>query len=111
MTQTTIDPQKHLRRMWEGAPKLAEAKANRIYMEELRKTLKAQLMKGCGLDAIGAQEREAYAHADYAEHLKALQEAVQIEETLRWRMVTDQASIEVYRSMEASARMMDRSTA
>ena len=68
-------------------------------------------MKGCGLDAIGAQEREAYAHADYAAHLKALQEAVQIEETLRWRMVTDQASVEVWRSQNASNRAIDRAAA
>lgn len=106
--QAPIDPQKHLRRMWENAPRLAEAKANRIFLEEFRKTLKAQLMKGCGLEAIGAQEREAYAHADYAAHLKALQEAVQIEETARWRMVTDQASVEVWRSQEASNRAIDR---
>ena len=105
-----IDPQKHLRRMWDAAPKLAEAKANRIYCEEFRKVLKAQLMKSCGLDAIGAQEREAYAHPDYAQHLKAIQEAVQIEETLRWRMVTDQASVETWRSLNASNRAMDKGT-
>lgn len=106
-----IDPQKHLRRMWDNAPKLAKAKAERVYMEEFRKTLKSQLMKTCGLEAIGAQEREAYAHPDYVQHLKALQEAVEEEERLRWRMVTDQASVEVWRSQEASNRAMDRAAA
>jgi hypothetical protein len=105
-----IDPQKHLRRLWESAPKLAQAKANRVYIEEMRKTLKAQLMKASGASSIGAQEAEAYSHPDYVAHLKALQEAVQIEETLRWRMVTDQASVEVWRSLESSARLMDRGT-
>lgn len=106
-----IDPQKHLRRMWENAPKLAKAKAERIYLEEFRKTLKAKLMKECGLDAIGAQEREAYAHKTYVEHLNGLKEAVQAEELLRWRMVADQASVEVWRSLEASNRSIDRSAA
>lgn len=106
-----IDPQKHLRRMWENAPKLAQAKANRVYMEEFRKTLKAQLMKSCGVDAIGAQEREAYAHPDYASHLDALKTAVETEELLRWRMVTDQASVEVWRSQEASNRAIDKAAA
>ena len=106
-----LDPQKHLRRMWENAPLLAQAKANRVYMEEYRKTLKATLMKSCGLDAIGAQEREAYAHPDYAKHLEALKEAVNAEELLRWRMVTDQASVEVWRSQEASNRAIDRGAA
>lgn len=106
-----IDPQKHLRRMWENAPKLAQAKANRVYMEEYRKTLKAQLMKACGLDAIGAQEREAYADEKYVAHLEALKDAIAAEEVLRWRMVADQASVEVWRSQEASNRAMDRAAA
>jgi hypothetical protein len=90
---------------------LAQAKADRVYMEEFRKTLKAQLMKACGESAIGAQEREAYAHDDYVKHLEALKEAVRAEEVLRWRMVADQASVEVWRSQEASNRAMDRSAA
>ena len=104
-----IDPQKHLRRLWENAPKFAEAKANRIYIEEFRKVLKAQLMKISGASSIGAQETEAYSSPDYIAHLEALKEAVQIEETLRWRMVTDQASVETWRSINASARNFDRS--
>lgn len=106
-----IDPQKHLRRMWEAAPKLAQAKANRVYMEEFRKSLKSQLMKSCGFEAIGAQEREAYAAPEYIAHLEALKEAVAAEEVLRWRMVADQASVEVWRSQEASNRALDRSAA
>lgn len=103
-----IDPQKHLQRIWDNAPKLAQAKANRVYMEEYRKTLKAQLMRACGLEAIGAQEREAYAHADYVGHLAALKEAVRQEEMMRWRMIADQSSVEVWRSLESSNRMIDR---
>jgi hypothetical protein len=106
-----INPQKHLKRMWETAPKLAQAKANRVYMEEFRKSLKAKLMKSCGVDAIGAQEREAYAAPEYIAHLEALKEAVAAEEVLRWRMVADQASVEVWRSQEASARAIDRAAA
>lgn len=103
-----IDPQKHLRRMWENAPKLAQAKAHRVYLEEYRKTLKAQLMKSSGETNVNAQEREAYSHPNYITHLEGLREAVQAEELLRWRMVTDQASVEVWRSQEASNRAMDR---
>ena len=106
-----LDPQKHLRRMWETAPKLAQAKANRVYMEEFRKTLKAQLMKADPSLPLAAQERDAYAAEAYKAHIEALREAVRVEEELRWRMVTDQASVEVWRSQEASARAMDRGTA
>lgn len=106
-----IDPQAALEALWKIAPLYAEAKGTRVYLEEFRKTLKAQLMKACPENAIGAQEREAYADPTYAEHLKALQIAVTQEETLRWRLVASQAAIEVWRSQEASNRNMDRSTA
>ena len=106
-----INPQKHLKRMWDNAPKLAQAKAHRVYLEEYRKTLKAQLMKECGESSVNAQEREAYADPKYITHLEGLKEAVHAEELLKWRMVTDQASVEVWRSQEASNRAIDRSAA
>ncbi len=103
-----IDPQKHLKRMWDNAPKLAKAKAERVYMEEYRKTLKALLMRESTAKSMAEQERDAYAHDTYITHIKGLQAAVEAEELLRWRMVTDQASVEVWRSQEASNRTMDR---
>lgn len=105
-----IDPQAALEQMWKLAPEYAQAKANRIYLEEYRKTIKAQLMKDSGLESIGAQEREAYAHDDYKAHLEGLRSAVEVEETLRWRLVSAQAAVDVWRSQESSARMIDRST-
>jgi hypothetical protein len=106
-----IDPQAALETLWRIAPQYAEAKGTRVYLEEFRKSLKATLMKGCGETAIGAQEREAYADASYIEHIKAMQIAVQQEETLRWRLVASQAAIEVWRSQEASNRNIDRAAA
>ena len=75
-----IDPQASLRRMWEGGPKLAQAKANRVYMEEYRKTLKAILMKQSGAKSSAEQERDAYSHQQYEAHLLGLQAAVEAEE-------------------------------
>jgi hypothetical protein len=103
-----IDPQAAMDAIWAMAPKYAKAKGERVYIEEFRKTLKATLMKRCDETAIGAQEREAYAHEEYAQHLKALQAAVEAEEALRWRLVAAQAAIEIWRSMEASNRGADR---
>ncbi len=105
-----IDPQKSLKRMWAGAPLLAKAKAERVYLEEYRKTLKALLMSKSPAKSMAEQERDAYAHPDYAMHLEGLKQAVEAEEKLRWRMTTDQAAIEVWRSQEASNRAMDRGT-
>lgn len=90
------------------AKKFAQAKANRIYLEEYRKSLKAILMKKSMESAIGAQEREAYAHPEYVELLKGLKEAVEAEEKLRWDLIAAQARVEVWRSQEATNRMETR---
>lgn len=105
-----IDPQKHLRRMWETAPKLAKAKALRVALEEGRKSLKAVLMKSSGARAIGTQEMDAYANEDYKAHIDKLSRAVEEEEVMRLQFVTDQTYIEVWRSQESSNRAMDRGT-
>lgn len=107
---TGLDPEKSLRFISANAAKLAQAKANRVYMEEYRKTIKAQQMKRFeeSHPSAVAQEREAYASAEYAGHLLALKEAIAVEEELRWKMVAAEAAIEVWRSMEASNRSLDR---
>lgn len=103
-----IDPQAAMETIWKIAPEFAKAKGERVYLEEYRKTLKAILMKGCGMEAIGAQEREAYANGDYATHLSGLQAAVEREESLKWRLIAAQAAIDIWRTQESSNRMTDR---
>lgn len=89
------------------APAYAKAKAERIYLEEFRKTKKALCMKAAesaGANAVNAQEREAYADPEYQELLKGLRAAVEEEERLRWLIVGAQAKIEVWRTIEANKR-------
>lgn len=103
-----IDPQGAVESIWKIAPAYAKAKAERVYLEEFRKSKKAILMQAHGDKPIGAQEREAYAHPEYIGLLAALQVAVEAEETLRWRLVASQTSIEIWRSQEATNRATDR---
>ena len=91
----------------DNALPLAQAKANRIYLEEFRKTKKAILMRDAsddGMVTIAAQERGAYSHEEYQKLLLGLKEAVEEEERLRWLMIGAQAKIEVWRSFESSKR-------
>lgn len=104
-----IDPQKALESIWKLSGPYAEAKANRVYLDEFRKSLKAILMKASKEKTSAAQETEAYSHPDYQAHLKALQTAVEEEEKLRWRLVAASTAIEIWRSQESSNRMIDRS--
>jgi hypothetical protein len=68
-----------------------------VLMQEMRKTVKAELMKEAELDGhktTAAQEREAYADARYKQHLLALQQATENRERTRWMMIAAQARIE-----------------
>jgi len=104
------DIEKALDWLVKNATPAAQARANRQYMEEFRKVIKSQLMKGCGEESAAAQEREAYAHPDYAKHLNALRTAVEMDERFRWLTVAAEAKIEVWRSEQANARAQGKVT-
>ena len=105
-----IDPNKAVDYIIKMAPQFAKAKAERVYLEEYRKSLKAILMSQSGSKSLGAQERDAYAHEDYLELLEGLKVAVEAEEKLRWEMTAAQARIEIWRSEQANNRMIERLT-
>jgi hypothetical protein len=91
--------------------KFAEAKAHLTYVEEFRKSKKAMLMKHAmtnGVKTVAAAEIEAYSALEYVDHLVAIKEATEQAEALRWGLVAAQARVDVWRSLEASNRTMDR---
>ena len=99
-----IDIYKCLDYIRDNAKKYAQAKANRVYLEEYRKTLKARLMSQYIGEPVNAQERNAYAHSEYEELLEGLKVAIEQEENLRWKLIAAQAKIEVWRSLSANQR-------
>ena len=106
-------PYKAIEYIIENAPKFAEAKAQRIYLEEFRKTKKALLMKEAmakGIDSAVAQEREAYAHIEYADLLRGLMVAIEREETLKFMLVAAQMKADIWRSEQASERLGIKTT-
>lgn len=116
MHDKLIDPQAAVDYMIAKSGEYAEAEANKIFMEELRKTIKAEEMKAAESRGNGEyktavmQEREAYASPRYKSHLEALKQAVERREKLKWMLIAAQARIEVWRSQEASNRNIDRAT-
>lgn len=106
-----IDPNQAIDYIIAKSGEYAQARANRIYMEEMRKTIKAELCKTAlhhGFEAVNAQEREAYSDPNYKTHLMAIKQAVEAEEKLRWMLIAAQARIDVWRSQEASNRTVER---
>jgi hypothetical protein len=104
------NPELAIEYIFKHGKRYAKAKAERIYLEEYRKSLKAIIMKRSLENAVNAQEREAYSDPEYVELLKGLREAVEVEEEIRWGLVAAQARIEVWRSMEATNRAEGKAT-
>lgn len=105
-----ISPFKALDFIRDNAEAYANAKANVVYMTEYRKTIKADLMVKCVNMTLGDKESYAYSHESYKQHLTALKQAVAEAERLRWLMIAAEAKIEVWRSLESSARAEGRAT-
>lgn len=102
------DPQKAIDFMLSAAPRFAQAKADRIHIEQFLKSKKALLMNESTAKTVSEREAHAYAHEDYIALLAGLKAAVEAEETLKWKLTAAEASVEVWRSMEASARAEGR---
>ena len=103
-----IDVFKVLDFIRDHASEYAQAKADRVHLEEFRKSKKALLMRQAEIDghkSAVAQEREAYAHPDYIALLDGLKAAVEQEESLRWLIVAAQAKFEAWRTIEANRRI------
>jgi hypothetical protein len=106
-------PYKAIEFIMANAPKYAKAKAERMYLEEFRKTKKALLMKQAmeaGFESAVSQEREAYAHEEYQKLLVGLGAAIEIEETLKWQLTAAQMKSEIWRTESANERQGIKAT-
>jgi len=100
-------PYKAIDYIIQNAPKFAAAKGQRVYLENFLRTKKALLMKDAmqaGSESAAAQEREAYAHPDYQVLLKGLAEAIEEEESLKWKLTAATIKGEIWRTESANER-------
>ena len=81
------------------------AKAQRQYLENYRKTVKAQQMKLHLSLPVSAQEREAYASEEMQEIDKGIRAAMEDEVRLQWLLIAAQIKCEAWRSLQANARL------
>ena len=103
-----IDPNKAVDFLLANTGKYARAKAERVHIEEYRKSKKALLMAECAEKAVNAREQYAYSHPEYIALLEGYKAAVEVEEQLRWAQIAAQLRVEIWRSQEASNRAQDR---
>lgn len=104
------DPHKAVDWMMANVEKISKAKAELTQLEEYTKSLRAILMKQSLESSIGAQEREALAHPQYVDHLKAVAIAVEEYEKLRHYYSIAQTVIDVWRTEQSNLRAEGRVT-
>ena len=113
MTDTIFKSVEHaLAFMRDQAGCYAKAKADRVYLEQFRKSKKAILMIEAEQEGKKTgQEREAYAysHPDYEILLNGLREAVEQEEKYKFELKAAEARIEIWRTQQANQRAEYRS--
>jgi hypothetical protein len=85
-----------------------KAKADRTYLEHFLKTKLALLMAESTESTMTGKEMYAKGHQDYINILLGIKEAVELEETLKWQLISAQATIEIYRTESANNRNIDR---
>jgi hypothetical protein len=104
MTITDDDVQKAIDWLRDTALKAAKARAEREYLSEFRKVLKAQIMRENKTESIGAQEAIAYADNRYIAHLDCIRTAIEVDEHLRFLRVAAEAKVEAWRTMSSNER-------
>ena len=110
-SMTNIDPNKAVTFIIDNAPKFAEAKSQRSYLENFLKVKKAQIMQDCKSESsIGRMETYALAHPEYLMIVEGIKVAMLEEEKLRWFLEAARLRVELFRTMEASNRNQDRAT-
>ena len=106
-----IDPNAAVDFLLKNASLFAKAKAERVYLEEFRKSKKALLMQEAfcaGVDTMAGQERDAYARSEYRELLEGLKAAVEVEESLKWKMTAAQLRVDIWRTNQANNRFIEK---
>ena len=101
---TDEDIEKAVEYLKNNSQKAAKCKAERIYLEEYRKSLKALIMKEHLDKSVSAQEREALRDEQYIHHLKNLKMAIERDAKQEFLRKSAEAKIEAWRTKQANLR-------
>ena len=82
----------------------AQARANRLHLDDYSRVIKAQIMSEHLAETVSAQERYAYGDIRYKNHLEALKIAIFEDEKMRFLREAALAKLEIWRSEQANAR-------
>ena len=86
------------------AEQAAQWRANRLYLDDFSRVLRAQIMSEHLSEPVNAQERYAYADVRYKNHLEGLKQAIYEDEKARFLREAAQVKVDVWRSESANRR-------
>lgn len=89
---------------WEAA----KARAAHEFMDDMTKTILAQLGDECEEKSQAAKEAYARSHPKFIEHLKGKQKLAELDYKHRQRLAASAAIIDLFRTEQASNRKLDR---
>src|SRR5437899_1087800 len=84
------------------ADSAAQRRADRLYLEDYSRVLKATVMAEHLAEPVNAQERYAYSDLRYRNHLEALKIAIFEDEKARFLREAAAVKIEVWRLIQAN---------
>ena len=88
----------------DSATQAAQARANRLHLDDYSRVLKATIMAEHLAEPVNAQERWAYSDIRYRNHLEGLKVAIFEDEKHRYLRDAASVKIEVWRSEQANQR-------
>jgi thiamine pyrophosphokinase len=103
-----IDPNACIDFIIKNAGAFAQAKGELAQLETFKSSLKAIMMKKSGEQTIGAQEREAYSCQEYQDLCKAIGQATENAEKLKWELEAAKLRHATWQTLEVSNRTQDR---
>lgn len=102
------DIEKALDYLRDSVEEAAQARANKVYLTEYRKTKKAELMNQSNEASEAAKERFAYSHPEYAEFLLGLKEGIYQDAKHDFLRDAADAKIEAWRTQQANERSIGK---
>ena len=108
MENTEESANRARRFIYEKSVDFAQAKANRIYLEQFLKSKLALLMSESSETTMAGKEMDAKKHSDYIALLYGIKVAIKVEEELKWKLISAQLAVEIYRTESANNRAIDK---
>jgi hypothetical protein len=105
-----FNPHNSIDYIYQNAPEYGKAKGRVAELEAYKHSLKAIMMSRSPEATIGGQEKAAYASVEYQNLCKAIGEATEAAETLKWRLESAKMRFEAYRTEQANNRQIEKMT-